>query len=124
MDASSRLRRRLRMLKSSTCLQALAAASAVPGLFPEVLQLLTLGITCRKSGAEICLAALESAMQRLPSPPLESSRTSTAMAVAVHQATEAVLKLPGSWQNPAVLKALFALWTRGLAAGPGGCFAG
>ncbi|CAE7562491.1 unnamed protein product [Symbiodinium natans] len=98
--------------------EALAAAGSLPGLFQEVLQLLALGTSRRqKSGAEICLAALESVMQHLPSPPLDQAVASRAMAAAVCQATEAVLNEPDSLQNPMVLKALFALWSRGLAAG-------
>eukprot|EP00439_Symbiodinium_sp_Y106_P059594 s4489_g8.t1 len=84
----------------------------------EAIQLLAMGAARRrKSGSEICLAALESVMQHLPSPPLEPALTARAVSAAVGQATEAVLSQPDSLQNPAVLKALFALWSRGLAAG-------
>lgn len=82
--------------------EALATACAVPELFQEAIQLLAVGAARRhKSGSEICLAAMESVMQRLPSPPLEPALTARAVAAAVRQATEA----------------LFALWSRGLAAG-------
>eukprot|EP00439_Symbiodinium_sp_Y106_P070464 s1350_g12.t1 len=84
----------------------------------EAIQLLAMGAARRrKSGSEICLAALESVMQHLPSPPLEPARAARAVSAAVGQATEAFLSQPDSLRNPAVLKALFALWSRGLAAG-------
>ncbi|CAE8634533.1 unnamed protein product [Polarella glacialis] len=94
-----------------------AAASALPVLLPEALDLLVRAASEGRGSHEVPLAALESVLQQLPCPPLEPAAASELVGGALLRVVEALLPRPDLHRSPATLTALYSLLARGLLEG-------
>eukprot|EP00435_Cladocopium_sp_Y103_P062329 s637_g23.t4 len=108
----------------ASAVQVITAACAVPSLFLEAIRLLVQTARARISAMETCLNALNNVLQKLPCPPMEEAVAVTETCRAVHEISEVAVEQPEAVQDPVVIKALYSLWTRGLALGGGQAFTG
>ena len=105
-----------RLQPLASAMEVISAACAVPCLLQEALTLLMQSARERGAhGLETCLHTLEQVLRSLPGTSLEEPPAVNALVQTIHVITDLAMTLPEALQDPAVVKALYSLWTRALA---------